>query len=134
MVLSGNDQRSVYVCQRYGGETAADLRLIALQSARNARKARRGPVVQQETAACREPRTEESQARKRTLLQIHVERNKSKSLILQSRSRGREKSGPKNCLFRVRQEGEDPPGVRVPVHEFLECKTVGDLYKKCVKE
>lgn len=29
---------------------------------------------------------------------------------------------------------EDEYGVRVPVEEFLECKTVGDLYKKCVKE
>ena len=29
---------------------------------------------------------------------------------------------------------EDEYGVRVPVDEFLECKTVGDLYKKCVKE
>ena len=29
---------------------------------------------------------------------------------------------------------EDEYGVRVPVNEFLECKTIGDLYKKCVKE
>ena len=29
---------------------------------------------------------------------------------------------------------EDEYGVRVPVEEFLECKTIGDLYKKCVKE
>ena len=29
---------------------------------------------------------------------------------------------------------EDEYGVHVPVDEFLECKTVGDLYKKCVKE
>ena len=29
---------------------------------------------------------------------------------------------------------EDEYGVRVPVEEFLECKTVGDLYRKCVKE
>lgn len=29
---------------------------------------------------------------------------------------------------------EDEFGVRVPVEEFLECKTVGDLYRKCVKE
>lgn len=29
---------------------------------------------------------------------------------------------------------EDEYGVKVPVEEFLECKTVGDLYKKCVKE
>ncbi len=29
---------------------------------------------------------------------------------------------------------EDEYGVRVPVDEFLECKTIGDLYKKCVKE
>lgn len=29
---------------------------------------------------------------------------------------------------------EDEYGVRVPVEEFLQCKTVGDLYKKCVKE
>lgn len=29
---------------------------------------------------------------------------------------------------------EDEYGVRVPVDEFLECKTVGDLYKKCVKK
>lgn len=28
---------------------------------------------------------------------------------------------------------EDEYGVRVPVNEFLECKTVGDLYRKCVK-
>lgn len=29
---------------------------------------------------------------------------------------------------------EDEYGVVVPVKDFLECKTVGDLYKKCVKE
>ena len=29
---------------------------------------------------------------------------------------------------------EDEYGVRVPVEEFLECKTVGDLYRKCVKD
>ena len=29
---------------------------------------------------------------------------------------------------------EDEYNVRVPVNEFLGCKTVGDLYKKCVKE
>ena len=29
---------------------------------------------------------------------------------------------------------EDEYGVRVPVDEFLECKTVGDLYRKCVNE
>ena len=29
---------------------------------------------------------------------------------------------------------EDEYGVVVPVEEFLECKTVGDLYRKCVKE
>ena len=29
---------------------------------------------------------------------------------------------------------EDEYGVRVPVDEFLECKTVGDLYKKCEKK
>ena len=29
---------------------------------------------------------------------------------------------------------EDEYGVRVPVEEFLECETIGDLYKKCVKE
>jgi len=29
---------------------------------------------------------------------------------------------------------EDEYGIRVPVEEFLECKTVEDLYKKCVKE
>ena len=29
---------------------------------------------------------------------------------------------------------EDEYGVRVPVEDFLQCKTVGDLYKKCVKE
>ena len=28
---------------------------------------------------------------------------------------------------------EDEYGVRVPVEEFLECKTVGDLYRKCVE-
>ena len=29
---------------------------------------------------------------------------------------------------------EDEYGVRVSVEDFLKCKTVGDLYKKCVKE
>ncbi len=29
---------------------------------------------------------------------------------------------------------EDEYGIQVPVEEFLACKTVGDLYKKCVKE
>ncbi len=29
---------------------------------------------------------------------------------------------------------EDEYGVRVPVEDFLECKTIGDLYRKCVKE
>lgn len=29
---------------------------------------------------------------------------------------------------------EDEYGVKMPVEEFLECKTVEDLYKKCVKE
>lgn len=29
---------------------------------------------------------------------------------------------------------EDEYGVKVSVEEFLECKTVGDLYRKCVKE
>lgn len=29
---------------------------------------------------------------------------------------------------------EDEYGVRVSVDEFLACKTIGDLYKKCVKE
>ena len=29
---------------------------------------------------------------------------------------------------------EDEYGVRVPVEEFLECKTIGDLYRKCIKE
>ena len=29
---------------------------------------------------------------------------------------------------------EDEYGVKVSVDEFLECKTIGDLYKKCVKE
>ena len=29
---------------------------------------------------------------------------------------------------------EDEYGVKVSVDEFLECKTVGDLYRKCVKE
>jgi acyl carrier protein len=29
---------------------------------------------------------------------------------------------------------EDEYGVRVPVDEFLECRTIGDLYRKCVKE
>ena len=28
---------------------------------------------------------------------------------------------------------EDEYGVRVPVEEFIECKTIEDLYKKCVK-
>ena len=28
---------------------------------------------------------------------------------------------------------EDEYGVKVPVEEFLECKTISDLYKKCVK-
>lgn len=28
---------------------------------------------------------------------------------------------------------EDEYGVRVPVNEFLECKTIGDLYNKCSK-
>ena len=28
---------------------------------------------------------------------------------------------------------EDEYGVKVPVEEFLECKTVEDLYNKCVK-
>ncbi len=28
---------------------------------------------------------------------------------------------------------EDEYGVRVPVDEFLQCKTIGDLYKKCVE-
>ncbi len=28
---------------------------------------------------------------------------------------------------------EDEYGVKVSVDEFLECKTVGDLYKKCAK-
>jgi acyl carrier protein len=27
---------------------------------------------------------------------------------------------------------EDEYGVRVPVDEFLECKTIEDLYKKCI--
>ncbi len=29
---------------------------------------------------------------------------------------------------------EDEYGVKVSVDEFLQCKTVWDLYKKCVKE
>lgn len=29
---------------------------------------------------------------------------------------------------------EDEYGVCVPVDEFLKCKTIGDLYRKCVKE
>ena len=29
---------------------------------------------------------------------------------------------------------EDEYGVRVPVEEFLACRTIGDLYKKCVTE
>ena len=29
---------------------------------------------------------------------------------------------------------EDEYGAKVSVDEFLNCKTVGDLYKKCVKE
>ena len=29
---------------------------------------------------------------------------------------------------------EDEYGVKISVDEFLQCKTVGDLYKKCVKE
>lgn len=29
---------------------------------------------------------------------------------------------------------DDEYGVKVPVEEFLECKTVGDLYRRCVKE
>ena len=29
---------------------------------------------------------------------------------------------------------EDEYGVKVSVDEFLECKTIGDLYKKCVAE
>lgn len=29
---------------------------------------------------------------------------------------------------------EDEYGAKVSVDEFLKCKTVGDLYKKCVKE
>lgn len=28
---------------------------------------------------------------------------------------------------------EDEYNVRVSVEEFLECKTIGDLYRKCVK-
>lgn len=28
---------------------------------------------------------------------------------------------------------EDEYGVRVSVDEFLQCKTIGDLYQKCVK-
>ena len=29
---------------------------------------------------------------------------------------------------------EDEYGVKVSVDEFMECNTIGDLYKKCVKE
>lgn len=29
---------------------------------------------------------------------------------------------------------EDEYGVRVSVEDFLNCKTIGDLYRKCVKE
>lgn len=29
---------------------------------------------------------------------------------------------------------EDEYGARVSAEEFLECRTIGDLYKKCVKE
>ena len=29
---------------------------------------------------------------------------------------------------------EDEYGVKVSVDEFLQCKTIGDLYRKCVKE
>ncbi len=29
---------------------------------------------------------------------------------------------------------EDEYGVKVSVDEFMECETIGDLYKKCVKE
>ncbi|MDT3386355.1 MAG: acyl carrier protein [Bacteroidota bacterium] len=29
---------------------------------------------------------------------------------------------------------EDEYGVRVSVEDFLKCKTVGDLYRKCVNE
>ena len=29
---------------------------------------------------------------------------------------------------------EDEYGVKVSVDEFLQCRTVGDLYRKCVKE
>lgn len=29
---------------------------------------------------------------------------------------------------------EDEYGVKVSVEEFLKCKTVGDLYRKCVNE
>lgn len=29
---------------------------------------------------------------------------------------------------------EEDYGVKVSVNEFLECKTVGDLYKKCARE
>ena len=29
---------------------------------------------------------------------------------------------------------EDEYGVRVSVDEFLQCKTVGDLYRRCAKE
>ena len=29
---------------------------------------------------------------------------------------------------------EDEYGVQVTVEEFLDCKTIGDLYKKCIKE
>ena len=28
---------------------------------------------------------------------------------------------------------EDEYGVKVPVEEFLECRTVGDLYQRCTK-
>lgn len=28
---------------------------------------------------------------------------------------------------------EDEYGVKVPVEEFLECRTVGDLYQRCIK-
>ncbi len=29
---------------------------------------------------------------------------------------------------------EDEYGIKISVDEFLQCKTVGDLYRKCVKE
>ncbi len=29
---------------------------------------------------------------------------------------------------------EDEYGVKVSVEEFLKCKTIGDLYRKCVQE